>query len=89
MNPDDNTIQEKMKGMNGKWNGTNINKCRIGMPADYERLYKKLRYNPNKVQEICLAVNYLSKSALAEAFDKIKNNQPLKQKIMLCSLFGY
>lgn len=80
MNPDDNTIQEKMKGMNGKWNGTNINKCRIGMPADYERLYKKLRYNPNKVQEICLAVNYLSKSALAEAFDKIKNNQPLKQK---------
>ena len=25
MNPDDNTIQEKMKGMNGKWNGTNIN----------------------------------------------------------------
>lgn len=80
MNPDDNTIQEKMKGMNGKWNGTNIDKCRIGMPADYERLYKKLRYNPNKVQEICLAVNYLSKSALAEAFDKIKNNQPLKQK---------
>ena len=66
--------------MNNKWNRTGINKCRIGLPADYEELYKKLRYNPNKIQEICLAVNYLSKSALVDAFDKIKNNQPLQQK---------
>lgn len=80
INPDDNTIQKKIEGMDGKWNRTGINKCRIGVPTDYERLYKKLRYNPNKVQEICLAVNYLSKSALAEAFDKIKKNQPFKQK---------
>lgn len=80
MNPDDNTIQKKMKGMSGYWNGTNINKCRIGAPTDYEKLYKELRYNPNRVQEICLAVNYLSKSVLTEAFDKIRNNQPLKQK---------
>lgn len=80
MNPDDYTIQKKMISMNDKWNGTNINKCRIGTPLDYERLYKKMRYNPNKVQEICLAVNYLSKSDLTKAFDKIKNNQALKQK---------
>lgn len=80
MNPDDKAIKKKMEGMDGKWNKTNINKCRIGVSTDYERLYKKLRYNPNKVQEICLAVNYLSKSALANAFDKIKNEQPFKQK---------
>lgn len=80
INPDDSSIQNKMRGMNNKWNRTGINKCRIGLPADYEGLYKKLRYNPNRIQEICLAVNYLSKSALVDAFDKIKNNQPLQQK---------
>lgn len=80
INPDDNSIQRKMNGMNKKWNSTGIDKCRKGMPVDYENWYKKLRYNPNKVQEICLAVNYLSKSALDDAFNKIKNNQPLKQK---------
>lgn len=80
MNPDDKAIEKKMERMDGKWNKTNINKCRIGVSIDYERLYKKLRYNPNKVQEICLAVNYLSKSALTNAFDKIKNGQPFKQK---------
>lgn len=80
INPDDNSIQNKIRGMNNKWNSTSINKCRKGIPTDYEKLYKNLRYNPNKVQEICLAVNYLSKSALADAFDKIKNNQPLQQR---------
>lgn len=80
INPDDNSIKNKMRGMNKKWNSTGINKCRKGTPEDYEKLYKKLRYNPNKVQEICLAVNYLSKSSLADAFEKIKNNQPLQQK---------
>lgn len=80
MNPDDKAIEKKIEGMVGKWNRTHINKCRIGEPADYERLYKKLRYNPNKVQEICLAVNYLSKSSLSVAFDKIKKGQSFKQK---------
>lgn len=80
INPDDNSIQNKIRGMNNKWNSTSINKCRKGIPTDYEKLYKKLRYNPNKVQEICLAVNYLSKSALADAFAKIKNNQALQQR---------
>ena len=80
MTPNDDAIQKKVKGLAGKWNGTNINKCRIGEPTDYERRYKELRYNPNKVQEICLVVNYLSKSELTEAFEKIKNGQPLKQK---------
>lgn len=80
MNPDDKAIKKKMDGMDGKWNRTNINKCRIGVSKDYERLYKNLRYNPNKVLEICLAVNYLSKSDLADAFDKIKNDQPFQQK---------
>lgn len=80
MNPDDKAIKKKMYGMDGKWNRTNINKCRIGVSKDYERLYKNLRYNPNKVLEICLAVNYLSKSDLADAFDKIKNDQPFQQK---------
>lgn len=80
MNPDDKAIKKKMDGMGGKWNRTNINKCRIGVSKDYERLYKNLRYNPNKVLEICLAVNYLSKSDLADAFDKIKNDQPFQQK---------
>ena len=80
INPDDKTIQKKIRGMNNKWNGTGINKCRKGLPEDYEKLYNKLRYNPNKVQEICLAINYLSKSSLADAFEKIKNNQPLQQR---------
>lgn len=80
INPDDKTIQKKIRGMNNKWNSTGINKCRKGVPEDYEKLYNKLRYNPNKVQEICLAINYLSKSSLADAFEKIKNNQPLQQK---------
>lgn len=80
MNPDDTIILKKMAGMNGKWNRTSIDKCRIGIPTDYGNLYKKLRYNPNKVQEICLAVNYLSKSKLTDAFDKIKNGQQIQQK---------
>lgn len=80
MNPNDRAIENKMGNMDGKWKNTDINKCRIGVSTDYERLYKKLRYNPNKVQEICLAVNYLSKSALANAFNKIMNNQPCQQK---------
>lgn len=80
MNPNDRAIENKMENMGGKWKNTDINKCRIGVSTDYERLYKKLRYNPNKVQEICLAVNYLSKSALANAFNKIMNNQPCQQK---------
>lgn len=80
MNPDDDMISRKMETMNGKWGQTGINRCRIGTPNDYERLYKKLRYNPNKIQEICLAVNYLSKSELVDAFDKIRNNEEFMQK---------
>lgn len=80
MNPDDDAIKRKMETMKGKWNKTGINKCRIGTPDDYERLYKELRHNPNKIQEICLAVNYLSKSKLSEAFDKIKRNENFKQR---------
>ena len=80
INPDDNTIDRKMRTMIGKWNNTGIDKCRIGNPNDYERLYKELRYNPNKVQEICLAVNYLSKSDLSKAFEKIRNGDDFKQK---------
>lgn len=80
INPDDNAIGRKMRTMIGKWNNTGIDKCRIGTPNDYERLYKELRYNPNKVQEICLAVNYLSKSELSEAFEKIKSDDNFKQR---------
>lgn len=80
MNPDDDMISRKMETMNGKWGQTGIDRCRIGTPNDYERLYKKLRYNPNKIQEICLAVNYLSKSDLVDAFDKIRNNEEFMQK---------
>ena len=86
MNPDSNAIQKKKERMNGTWGQTAITKCRKGTPELYENLHNKLRCNPNNVREICLAVNFLSKSELENAFNKIKNNQPLQQKYSIMQL---
>lgn len=80
MTPSANDLSNKIATLHGKWNNTGIAKCRKGNIDDYEKAYNQLMINPNKDREVCLAVNFLSKKKLSDAFDKLKRDEPFKQR---------
>lgn len=81
MMPNEVELKNKIeKFKNSNWQGTGITKCRRGNIDDYEVAYKQLMQNPNKVREVCLVVNFISKEKLSKAFDKLKRKEPFKQR---------
>lgn len=66
--------------MRDKWCNTGIDKCRRGDINNFKSTYQHLMRNPNKVREVCLAVNFLSKESLKKAFDKLKRGETFKQR---------
>lgn len=80
MTPSATDLSNKIAALHGKWNNTGIAKCRKGNIDDYENAYNQLMINPNKNREVCLAVNFLSKTTLKNAFDKLKRDESFKQR---------
>ena len=76
MNPNTDSLRAKINSMRGTWCNTGIPKCRRGNVDEIEARYQSLMRNPNKKREVCLAVNFLSKSQLTTAFENIIKNRP-------------
>lgn len=65
---------------NKKYSKTAIPVCRKGDINSLENAYQNVLKSPNGIQEVCLAINFISKGELKDAFDKIKNQSPIYQK---------
>lgn len=78
--PNEAELDKKISSMRGKWCNTGIDKCRRGDINNFKSTYQHLMRNPNKVREVCLAVNFLSKESLTKAFDKLKQGKTFKQR---------
>lgn len=80
LNPNDDELSAKKKSWNGTWTNTKITKIRRGTVDGFVEAFKSIRINPNRVKEVCLAINFFSKSELEDAFDKIKHNETFGQR---------
>lgn len=81
LDPSDKELDNKKKPWDGKsWGKTSIPIMRKGTAEAFVNAFKELRVKPNRVKEICLAVNFISQSELKEAFKKMKEGQPFRQK---------
>ena len=81
LDPSDKELDNKKKSWDGKsWGKTSIPIMRKGTAEAFVNAFKELRVKPNRVKEICLAVNFISQSELKEAFKKMKEGQPFRQK---------
>ena len=77
----DGVINKKVESWrNKKYSNTAIPVCRKGDINSLENAYQKVLKSPNGIQEVCLAINFISKQQLKEAFDKLKNQEPINQK---------
>lgn len=65
---------------NKRYSNTAIKVCRKGDLDTLEEAYQNILKSPNGIQEVCLAVNFISKQQLKIAFDKLKNQEPINQK---------
>lgn len=80
LSPDNAALDHKQRSLSGCMNDTQIAKCRIGSAQEFVDKFKSLRYTPNLTKEVCIAIDFISKRALNNAFDKIKRGEPLRQK---------
>ena len=60
---------------NKKYGITEISVCRVGDINQFESNYNQIIKSPNGIKEVCLAIDFISKAELKNAFDKIKNPQ--------------
>ena len=65
---------------NKKYIKTNISVCRKGEIEQFETEYNRISKSPNGIKEVCLAIDFISKKELKDAFDKIRYGKSLKQK---------
>lgn len=65
---------------NKNYSKTAIPVCRKGEIDHLEEAYKNALKSPNSIQEVCLAVNFVSKQELKNALDSIKQQKPFKQR---------
>lgn len=85
LNPTDDFLKTKKHSLDGAMymfdrQQTSISKMRRGTAQQFVDEIKKLRLSPNYTREVCLAVDFLSKQELLDAFGKLVAGQPLKQK---------
>ena len=65
---------------NKKYKKTNISVCRKGKIEQFETEYNRISKSPNGIKEVCLAIDFISKRELKDAFNKIRDGKSLKQK---------
>lgn len=75
-------IDDKIKAWKDSYfKDSNIPKYRLGNNIDDFKIdYMRVLQIPNGVKEICLAVDFISKSELQVSFDRLRNNQPFRQR---------
>lgn len=74
-------VPNKIKSWRDKmYAQTKISVIRLGNIDEFESEYNRISQSPNGIKEVCLAIDFVSKDELKNAFDKVKNNQPFKQK---------
>ena len=75
-------VADKVDHWRGKYfqNNTNINVCRLGNLDTFKDAYNRILIAPNGIKEVCLAVDFVSKSALRDAFVALREDRPLQQK---------
>ena len=59
---------------------TSIQRVRRGTVQQFVDEIKRLRMSPNFTREVCLAVDFLSRQELIDAFDNIVAGRPFRQK---------
>ena len=59
---------------------TSIQRVRRGTAQQFVDEIKRLRMSPNFTREVCLAVDFLSRQELIDAFDNIVAERPFRQK---------
>lgn len=85
LNPTDDFLSAKQRSIaNPTYNvdrqQTSIQRVRRGTAQLFVDEIKRLRMSPNFTREVCLAVDFLSKDELVDAFDKLAAGQPFRQK---------
>lgn len=85
LNPTDVLLATKKRNIEGSTytldgQRTSIRRERMGTAQEFVDEIKRLRVSPNYTKEVCLAVDFLSKKELIEAFDMIIMDRPFRQK---------
>ena len=81
LNPSNDELERKRESWNGTWQNTQIPNLRSGNEVGaFIDAFKALRVNPNRNKEVCLAIDFLSKSELVDAFDHIKHDDDFRQR---------
>ena len=85
LNPTDDFLSAKQRSIaNSTYNvdrqQTSIQRMRRGTAQLFVDEIKRLRMSPNFTREVCLAVDFLSRGELIDAFDKLAAGQPFRQK---------
>ncbi len=62
------------------YSNSSIPLCRKGELDSFESTYRGVLKSPNGIQEVCLAVNFISKRELQMALEQISLQQPVQQK---------
>ena len=63
-----------------KYNNSNIELCRKGDINSFEKEYLRISKSPNGIKEICIAIDFIAKEELEDAFGKLKRGESFKQK---------
>lgn len=74
-------VGSKVNSWRGKhFPNTNINVCRVGNLDTFEATYEQILLAPNGIKEVCLAIDFVSKSELRSAFEALRDGRPLRHK---------
>ena len=79
-------VEDKRETWNSNWGNTAIPRCRRGTVDGIINKITTLRSNPNRVYEVCLAVNFISKAELERAFGRIIAGENFAQKNIVVQL---
>ena len=79
-------VEDKRETWNSNWGNTAIARCRRGTVDGIIDKIITLRSNPNRVYEVCLAVNFISKAELERAFGRIIAGENFAQKNIVVQL---
>lgn len=86
LNPTDAFLSAKRRNLannvtyNLNQQQTSIQRVRRGTVQQFVDEIKRLRMSPNFTREVCLAVDFLSRQELIDAFDNIVAGRPFRQK---------
>lgn len=79
-------VEDKRETWNSNWGNTAIPRYRRGTVDGIINKITTLRSNPNRVYEVCLAVNFISKAELERAFGRIIAGENFAQKNIVVQL---